>query len=603
MSQIFLYGSPFKELPPPQEWKSNGIDSVVNDNVVTATPTTNIFTFVGPTATAILEWKANFGVYNGMPFKEVFFDGTLTNTVFNGYIKLDELEYNSTQNPALLRCPIVKLDDPKTIMDDFSVMTQGVLRKQGYLIPSDFVDVPVIIRSRISRKEKELIIRRFTGASIVAARQFISGLLSGISDVIGASYFLGIAELVSVLSAGYSSLLQLIEEGKAIKDLFLPAEVYYKAASIKTFITKAAASKGYTVDFGTLDDLVSKSYILASQYENNGAANIGLPDFGILQRADFGYVISEILEGLDIIANIRTATIGNVIHIRPRVDPFWTQVPSYTPENILIKTVSQYSNGVYRDDTSSLKASVIVNYQYDQTDQWTLTEKSGDSHEVRRRLISESNPRMNTFKGLDPLDIPWAMCVRDNGSDEIIDLSNSAFDVLNDLIDKAKFVINQYYDQIAVAGSEVQGYIDGILGLPFISGSLPNPGALKISDNCFAIPKLVYLEDVNIDGNTVKRIPENFKDFIGAKALYDNWRKPESPADINNFKGQYRLINALNIKFSQKDWTQTTTNPFFILNNKNSYFMFTNWIEDKHKASAEIRVQEVFDTNITEEEI
>lgn len=603
MSQQFLYGNPLKALNPPKEWKSNGIDSIVNDNVIEATPTTNLFTFTGAAASAILQWKQNNGVYNGMPFREVFFDGTITNTVFDGYLKLDELEYNSSQNPIILRCPIVKLDDPKTILDDITIMTQGVLRKQNYLVSSDYVDVPVRIRSRLSRKEKQLILLRYGGSIVTTASQVMSNLLSAMSDVAGVSIAIGFLELVIVMTNAFLALKNLIDEGIAIKTLLFPSEVYYKAASIKTIITKAVQSKGFTVDFGILDPLVSKTYLLSSQYENPGFPVKGLPGVGIMQRADFGYRISEILEGLDTMCNLRVAIIGNVLHIRPRVDPFWTQVPSYIPTNVLIRTVEQYANGVYRDDTQSIKASVVVNYQYDQTDQWTLTEKTGDSHEVRRKLISEIDPKKNTLRGIESLEIPWAMCVRDEGLDELGDLFNNTADTMNSFLSQVVNLINQFNAQITATGAPVTTSIEGILSLTGLDQIIPIAGALKISDDSFSIPKIVYLEDFNLDGNIEKRIPENFKDFVGAPALYNNWRLPESPADINEFKGQYRLVDSLTIRFSQKAWVQTTTNPFFILNSKNAYFTFTNWIEDKHKASAGIRIQDVFDTNITEEEI
>lgn len=604
MSQQFLYGNPFKALDPPKEWKSNGIESIVNDNVVEATPTTNIFTFVGRTAEAIMQWKTGHGVYNGMPFREVFFDGTLTNIVFDGYLKLDELEYNSTQNPIILRCPIVKNDDPKTLLDDITIMTQGVLKKQGWLVSSDYVDVPVVIKSKITLREKKLILLRYLGSIGTTASQIMSSFLSALSDVAGVSVIIGVIELTTVLTYGYLSLKSLIDEGIEIKNLLLPSEVYYKAASFKTIVSKAVQSKGYTVEFGILDSRVSKTYLLASQYENPGFSVIGLPGTGILQSIDFGYRVSEVLEGLDTMFNLRVAIIGTVIHIRPRVDPFWTQVPSYTPTNLLIKTTEQYANGVYRDDTQSVKASVITNYQYDQTDLWTLTEKSGDSHEVRRKLISELNPKMNTLRGIDPVEIPWAMCVRHKALDELNDLYNEAVTSMNGFLGQIADLLTQFNSQISSSGAAVNDPVSNILSMTGLSELVPISGALKISDDSFSIPKVVYLEDFDIPGTGIqKRIPENFKDYIGAKALYIDWREPESPADISEFKGQYRLVNALTIRFSQKDWVQTTTNPFFILNSKNAYFTFTNWTEDSRKAACEIRIQEPFDTNITEEEI
>jgi len=604
MAQIHSYGSPFKVLPAPVEWKDYGADSTLNDNVLRANDNaTNVFTFVDETARAILTWRENFGVFNGMPYRITFFDGTNTNIVFDGYLDLSLMDYDATLNPSILKCQVVRNEDVKTILDDVHVMTQGVLKKDGFLVSSDYVDCASIIQNKKTFDEKKLLVKSFIGKCVQSGFQIINNFLSALSDILGASVAIGIVEMVSTIAGGYAIIKQLQDEWEELKNILFKSIRFYKVISFKQLLTKAFLSKGYTIELGELDTLFSKTYILGSQFENKGNEVSGLPDFETMHSEDYGYVISDFLEGADVMANLRVAKIGSTVHIKHRTDPFWTSAPAFTPDNLLIKSVKQYSNGIFKDDTEAVKGTVMSNYSLDPSDAWTMTEKSGDSYEIRRKLITELNPKYTTLKRIDNLRIPWAMCVRKKPFDNLTDLFDEATGALNDILQKFKDKLNQYSSD--VNGSGAGSMASNVLSMNpvnFLIGE--RAGCLKIEDDTFYVPKIIYLDDVSLNGlGTVKRIPENFKEFIGPKSLYVKFRLPESPANVNDFKGQYRIVENLRLKWSQKRYVQTQTNPYFILNSKNAYFTFVNWKENNHSAEAGIRIQEVFDTNITEQEI
>lgn len=124
-------------------------------------------------------------------------------------------------------------------------------------------------------------------------------------------------------------------------------------------------------------------------------------------------------------------------------------------------------------------------------------------------------------------------------------------------------------------------------------------GGLKVEDDTWALPKSIYAD--NVGG--VLNIPANFKDFIGAKAIYDDWYLPESPAIENNFEGQYKKIDGLTIRFGLSEYIATKTNPYFILNTNNAKFTFIGWNENDRNSQTNIEFQEPFDENIKETEI
>lgn len=605
MSQIHLYGNPFIPLNPPNEWPETGIDSTLNDSVLEANVSSNVFTFSGKAAQAIQQWILSFGVHNGMPYRVVYYDGTYTNTVVDACLNLREAETLSNGGPLSYRIPLILVSDAKTVLDEMAVMTQGALRKNGWLTHLDYVDVPFIFESKKNIVERALIIRQFGFSAFQALTSIITDILSGISNVLGLSAPIGLVQLGLVFANAWFTIQKLVQDWNQIKNLIWPQIAYYKAISFKQLLTKAFASKGYTIDLGELDSWASDTYILGSKYEDNGLPFPGFPVTGEMKRSDYGYIIAEFIDGFNTMQNLRIAIIGTVVHIKRRSDPFWNQAPVYTPDNVLIKTVKQYANGVYRHDVDSVKGTNMLNYAYDIADGHTLTEKSGDSHEVRRKLLTELNPKFNLLKGIDNLEIPWAMCVRKKPFDNLYDLFNSSTNQFNTYLQQVKDIINQFLTDINAAGAPIGTDLASILAASPLGTFLQNrEGVLKVEDNSWTVPKVLYLKKTYIDGLGFQmRIPENFKDFIGAKPLYVQAYFPMSPADLNGFNGQFRLIDDLTLKWAQPDFVQTQTNPHFILNSKNCYFTFTNWVEDRHKAQVNIKMQDPFDTNITEVEI
>jgi len=607
MAQIHAYGNPFQNLNPPDEWQENGLDAVLNDGVVETTMTSNVFTFSGKTAVAILAWKATYGVHNGMPYRITLTEGGLTLIAFNGYLNLRELEYDSTQNPVKLQCPVVQLSDPKTVLDEIAVMTQGALVKNGNLVPGDYIDVPFIIESKKNIRERTLIISQFAFTVVQSMTQIFSNILGAIANLLSLGIAIAVIELGVVILNAWLTIKGLMQQWALIRDLLFPTIRYYKGISVKKLFTKAFGSKGYSVQFGILDDWASNTYLIGSQNENPGLLMQYLPVTGEFKRNDSGYIIGTALENIDIMTNLKTAITGTTVHLKTRSDPYWVTSPVYQANNELIRTVKQQANGFYRDDTDEVKGTVMLNYQYDMSDAHTLTEKNGDSHEVRRKLITELNPKMNLLKKIDNLEIPWAMCVRKKTFDNMAELFEGVTANFNTYLQAVKDKFNAYYTDISNSGpgADALAALQEILDQTGLNAALTHrDGVLKVEDDSWAIPKVLYLKQVYKPSiGYTYRIPENFKDFIGAKPLYNNYYKPFSPADINEFKGQYRLVEGLRTKWSVKTAIQTEGNPYFDLDGKKAHFTFVNYVENGHEATTNIKVQDPFDTNITEIEI
>lgn len=602
MSQRHLYGdgTTYVERNPPVEWKDNGVDFTINDNATESEIELKELTFVGEIAEYIEnEWIPTYGVFNGVPYRFEITQKGNTEVVFDGFIDLSEREILSESGPIMFRAPVIDLRSNVSVFDRISTFTQQLLLNQGYLQISDFVDVPVIKESKKNIAERALILGQLGYQIVTSFIRIIQDFLSAISDALGLSIAIGLIEILLLFLNTVIQINLLSDQILQHKDLLFPKITYYKGVPMKKVITAAFDKIGYPVEFGIIDPILSKIVLLASQSGFDGYPSQGVPASGILAKKDWGYLVEELMTTIKEVFNTRETVRGGIAQIRNRKDPFWDTNPLFNPVDTKLETTAQYQNGTKKEDTRRVDAVVYISYAIDPSDTHTLTENNDDSYEIHRQLITELDPRMNTLKGIKEVDIQYAMAVRKTAFDNLFDLFTGISGEFDLWLQAFQDQINNFASSIdpsAGADTAVSTILNMTpLGLLFENRN----GVLKIDDNAFGIPKILYLEDYSVG----KRLPSNFKDFIGAKAIYQNWYLPDSPADVNNFLGQYVLRNGWEIPFSLANYNQVNLNPSFEINSISGKFISGKWNEDDESAVTNAEQQEIFDRNITEEEI
>jgi len=505
MSQIHLYGEDYTPRNPPQDWQISAVNLEFENTIDTAQTefAVNQFTFVGD----IADWIENthiptYGVFNGVRYRIQAvneFTGSST-TIFDGFIDISRREILS-KYPNIFTAPIVPFDNTATVLQQVSVYTQGLLESQGFLNSSDFADVPVIRESKANLAERTIILTGLISDVVGLFTKAIQGFFSSLSDIIGLSLPVGLIEMLLHITNTVIEFNLMLDNIMANKDLFFPQISYYKGVKLKSLITKSFAKLGYTVDFGEIDAVLSKIVLLGSQDNNNGAPVPGLPTNGILKKQDYGYLISEAMDTAQTFFNTKQEIRDGVVHIKNKFDPFWTSSPSLEVQNILIDSTDQYTNGTRKENTDDIPAVVLVGYKYDESDTHTLTEKLGDYYEVRRNLITELDPRLNLMRGIQEIKIEYAMAVRKSIFDNLLDLFNGVSEEFDKYLLDFKGYIEDYISDIP-GEAGVGSLISEILDFPLISELISDrSGALKIDDNTYAIPKLIYLEDGKIPEN------------------------------------------------------------------------------------------------------
>ena len=600
MAQRHLFGPDYIEKTPPLEWPDLQLESTINDDTTEANINTLSFSFVGTAAEYLFEWIAANGVFNGCPYRVEVYEGNTTELAFDGFIVLSEAQINSKQDPKIIICPVRELNNTPSVLDKVSILTQGLLKQQGYILQSDYKDVPLAFVSKKGAKDRIYALSNLAFQVVTFYTNAVQNFLSAISDILGLSVAIGLVELASLFLNLILEINQLIDLIENSRDLLLNSQSWYKAISLKTLIVRAFEKEGYTVEFGIIDPIISKVYIKSSEDGFGGWPSPGLNFFNAIKRQDFGYLTSECLELAKLLFNTRINIVNGVVHLKTKSDPYWTDSAVFQPEDVLIESTKQYTNGFYRNKTEEVFATFRFAYQYDPSDAWTLTENTGDSFEIHRELINELNPKMNTLKGLKDIEIPFSMGLRYDFDDTLTQLAEEINFLSNESLQSFKDQIQVFATFIDSAAGADQDVADVLSLSPLNFFFSINSGALKVEDDTFGIPKLFYA-----DLNTVNvlDIPANYKDFIGGEAIYNNYYKPESPADVNNFGGQNKAVEELRIPFGLAPYQLTKENPYFLLGSNSAKFEHISWIEDGHQADVDIEINEPFDTNITEIEI
>ena len=601
MALKFLYTPQYQEFNPPLEWEDMAVEATINESNFRANISTTVFTFVGDIAEYIKdEWIPNYGVHNGVPLRIVIDNQEI---IFDGFLKLSEYDIYSKLGPIIYKIPIVDLTDNLTSLDRISIFSQSLLFKQGFINPTMFYHMPIVKVSKKSAQDRIAALTNLAFTVISTFFQMIQDFFSAISDMIGVSVLIGVVEFATLAINLYIQVNQLVDLIVEMKDQLLPSQTYKNCMKLKDIVEAAFAKINKTVDWGIIEDEIDHHFLVASNYGTDGTIQPLNSPPGILNISDWGYLMDELMQEVEKLFYTRFDDRGDEVWIKTKKDPDWLQQSGYEPTDLVIEQTKQYQNGYYRNKTEELKATEIFQYEIDSSDAWTLTEKNGDSHEVHRELINELNPRMNTLKGLKDTKVNWAMGVRWDSVDFLLDLLNDLIGEFNINLDLVQGYLTQYQQYIDPGSNSSQSQAD-IMALNQINFFFAiSPGGLKVEDNTWAIPKIVWANSIISDegqDTKVLNIPSNFKDKLSAEYKYEEYYTYDSPAEEYNFQGQYTEVLDYRIDFGKEDYLLVKQNPYFDMDSLESNFTFIEWLIEGYSANVNIDRREIYDTNIKE---
>jgi hypothetical protein len=444
----------------------------------------------------------SYGYFQGIPFQIV---------LDNGYA----LEYYLDPSDSIniqthqIEIKVRRRFENRSFFNVADGTTFDLMAFRGVLFTT--VEVPYIVKA--VNTELELATLGFFAYQITSDLvDIISELVRVIGDVangIGAdptdlAYAIAMAAMLLIkISAYVVALVNLI---KRIKELVYPELRYRKAVSFKELIVKGCNHLGYSVESSLLDEISQFYYQGIPQnktdlsffdqlfpafhttftrgYPTSGDRTAGSAfDYttlgGMLRMLSYVFngrivVRDKVLsfERRDLLNNVQ----GGIVTALPIQS---TRVDSFTP------------------NTNEAWQRCVVRFQTDPLDVYTLDDFNNNTTEFGTLNNTLSNLDLNVIKGIKDVNIPFCFAKRRKD------------------INLFEITLKKIF------GEQVSQFIS-LLQNPFTGiESLTNPpkriGVCVYSNEFCTVPKMLYLQG--------DKQPENYKDFIGSKAIFNNYHK------------------------------------------------------------------------------
>lgn len=512
---------------------------------------------------------------------------------FEFYTDWSELRINSDVSTSV---KLRKKDSVSSVEDSLAGITMELLRQEGFFGPANYANFPYVVENRKTLLEKIQIL--FQGYTILKALYDelfkIINIASDITTLGAIPAAVNLALVATNIVLLVNQISALVQE---IYEAFFPLIRYHKAITWKQGLDAFFGYLGYDVEYGDyldFENVLSGTIICPSKDDEVGAtAEIITGVSGILKSRDFGYNGKDFLEATRKIFYTRVEIIEGVVHVRPEIDPFWLRFNSLQV-NVKIEDVFA-QNGSYRYNYDEFFNNRIIRYSQDDSDLHTLSNINDQISVVTVEPDSVTDQRRVIRSKGYVSEIPYALAVRKDDVDDLLDLLIGANDELEELKELVIARFEEYVDLL----SESSPLFGAALSLV---GGFLRSGACKIENNFFSIPKIGYF--VKTQNGT--RLPVNYTDFIGAGALENKYHKYLSfaegvrDADNPNDTNAKLIYEGVRIRFSLSKFSQLLDKPYFTFNGKIAKFTEVDWNIQKDVATVNFWVQENWMTNISE---
>ena len=575
----------------PRNWPNVKLKATFDNFNTQANITIDAFEFITSAKDAIVKHRKE-GLTGGVGiFEGPCFDVTQSNSegafqLFDGYLdmveKYEEFDFkgNDLDNPNEVHCGIKKLNGLNQLDEQIQGITLGFLEEKGVYSDSDYVDVDWIrdgqtnfleliltqIAVYVFIKEIQQAIKELADQVNTAVAFIATGAAGSILSIIWFSLSVAIRSVYIAIMV-----IQVVSLAEQLLNTLISIKRQNKVMNLKTMIGNALDFFGYTLE--TPIDNMTDFYYMPSKPFGTTTTIIDklqkepkIINKGIPNPQDYGYAVTEAIEIALRMFNARLAIVGNVVHLRSLNDPWWFKQASYTMPSVRINS-KKYN-------TSELNANVFLKFSTDSTEKWTIDNFEGTNYEVITTPRTVKDKRKNGIRGLDEIALPVALGTRKGG------LS---------LVEKSVLAVAGFAESAVNIFGANKDFTSGIKG---------RSGLLKMSDYQWNVPKVLYLKQTSKGF----RIPDNHRDVLSAKALYENYHSEKS--FVSNGFSKQRALFSERIPFNFSDFQKLIENSYFTTHNGEiGKFTSLDWSISEGTAQAEWWVQETYTKNLEETKI
>lgn len=510
------------------------------------------------------------GVFEGIPFKIEIERGSDIEKPFNGYLDLTQQPKISCENLTVKATERMNIDWLNDVADGF---TYEYLQSIGSISPSNYVFVPYIINSIPDYAQAAFMTMTAFTILVQIGQQIdkLTELAIEMSNPFEATAIVRAVIYVAYLVLLIIALIKLIED---IMQLIIQPVKYHACMRVVDLLTIGAAHLGLTFKSTIFEtEPFSKLVIMPEKLRNQTNSNDSrILGFTSPSTSDqFGYFKGTFG---DLLRHVKTMFRGKYIINSANELHFVRE-----DENIGISSyqLPDIYQPFYTLNTNEFNANYFLKFETDLIDKNTIQEYTGTSYQtiiVPSRVV---NADLKLMKGLERIDIPFALAKRktdftvpekiikdlldvlDGLLGALVDGVNALINVYNDIVD----LINKIIKKLDAVGIKINFELDPInpIQKPDFSSIIENRiGMMKIETDFTNVPKIFLLQE----GSAPKynKIPTDNDSTVSAKYLWNNFHYVASflPMTDRPNGNQYLIKEFDKVPFTFNDFVSVKNN-------------------------------------------
>ena len=502
----------------------------------------------------VLQWRAAYGTFHGIPLQAI----TNSGTTLEYYVDLSE---DALYGDFEAEVSVKKRGGKDNFFDqanqtDFEMMAaDGVVFTKvaiPYVIVKDnAVELALSLGISIYMMTKELI------DQIISLSTTITQIIDAVTPSTGTGVTFNIGQIITLIVKALLQiaiialiLVALVKLSQQFFELIFPKVRYFDGTKVKHLIQKGCEYLGYTLESSLLDALDNltilpiplvkdKDSILDFiQNDLNFAFTKGFPTL-----QDSTPSLGSLISAVEKQFNARTRVKNGVVQIEIR--NFWEFI---TPnQTVPALNFQGERTNKYRLNTPDVWRRTLIAYQTDFSDIHTLDFFDPTDAEYSTEPASIPNADLVTIKGLNNIQIPFALGVRKKSLNWIEKLAKSFFEVIDEVIEA--FGGNGNY------AAQITNRI----------------GVLQIGGQFFSKTKMLW----TIGGKQ----PANYASIIRASAIYNGYHK------INEIQvNDYKVFEKVPVRMTSEDFVNLLDNNFAEIDGLVCELLTIKFFEDQSHA-------------------
>ena len=502
----------------------------------------------------ILNHISTQGVFEGIPYTIV----TDSGITLEYYVDLAE---GTTYRDFEIEVKIKKRKAYDNFFENADGLSFELMNSKGVVFP--FVDIPYLI---IADNQLELGVTLSLATYVMTkeAIQATKDLVTATRDLIEAttpniglppapslgeiiSLSLALAAQLAYTLSVYTALYKLAQD---LFELLFPIVRYNKGCTIKNLIQKGCEYLGYTLDSTLLDEWDKLTLMPVPLVKGKkGIFNFLKNDLafsftkGYPTAQDTVSTLGELIKAVELWFNARTKVYNGVVQIERR--DYWKNIS--TNAILPALNIQDKRQGEYTLNTIEAWKRSYIHYQVDYSDINTIDFFDPTDAEYSTEPLSVINSDLVTIKGLNDINIPFALGIRKSRLSWIEEIA------------KAFFVL-----------------IDGVTGIfgggtNYVAKIKNRIGVTQLSQQYFGVTKVLYA--------TNGRQPENYVDKIKASNIYRNYHN----IDEINING-YKIYSDVPIRLKSDEFVSLLDNNFAYINGVLCEILTIRYIDELSQA-------------------